>query len=289
MTLEEFDRHIVASATERIVVTNRAGKVLGDTESRHSIYTNGEWERQDYAYSQGGWAPKSVGIGPRYGFAVAKGSPDAPYNVFHLGDLDASGDDATIRKDLAGGTVRSFLEMPWALAGVRLADLLHEPNFSLKSVTSVSRDDKELVRIDFDWARPDKAFDGGSILLDPNDYWAAREHEIHAPRGPTQTIILYDHLEGIPVPHKIEATTRYDRDESLKDPEQYNGYVERTTFTFDKFEHKDVPAETFTLTAFGLPEREAETSWTAWLLIALGVLATAAAFYLLYRRRSAMV
>lgn len=289
--LRQFNRRLAASATLREVLKDRAGKVISDRKGKFSIYTNDRWERQDYSFAENGWTPKSLGVGPSYEFAVAKTSADSPYSVFHIGE-PGEPDGGTIRKQLDEGVIRGYLEMPWGVFRKPLSDLFRDPAFEIKALTPVARDGESLVRLEFDWLHPEEArypvFVGGSILLAPDDHWAAREYDMRTPLGPIRTVISYDHTpEGVPIPRKIETTTRYGRYEKRKDPEQYNGYVETTTVTFDEYEHKEVPAETFTLSAFGLPERQPGTNGTAWLLIAAGVAATAVSLYLLHRRRTA--
>jgi len=138
-----------------------------------------------------------------------------------------------------------------------IGELIHAPNFTLKSAARVSRGDRTLVKITF--ARPhpyDKApFDpvqSGSLILDPESLWCISESELHLKdaTGVTATYSSKNEYKatsgGFPIP--IRSTARQQADSrGIPDSE----YV--TELDIKPRTGKEADAD-FTLTAFGLPE-----------------------------------
>ena len=88
--------------------------------------------------------------------------------------------EAAAREDISRSMARSFtlalLTKPFSIGENRsFAKLIQDPNYHVKSVESVSRDGRELVRVEFDY-RPAKPtgsrFQGGWCLFDPSRLWA---------------------------------------------------------------------------------------------------------------------
>ena len=184
----------------------------------------------------------------RYVFQLHRESPAAAWKMVYAGGdpQDFQDAEAAINEH----SVLEYLEAPWVVVAKPLATWIHEPGFTIRSVDRVEADGNAHVKLEFDYepagdAAQDTAVRGGWILLAPDEDWSVREYDLKLTWG------------------RLVARIGYGRDEAgnvvLRRVDQRWGEVGSRNvacFDFHEYRHHDVPAEKFTLTAFGLPEIE---------------------------------
>jgi len=182
----------------------------------------------------------------RYVFQLQRESPAAAWKMAYAGGdpQDFQDAEAAINEH----SVLEYLEAPWVVVAKPLATWIHEPGFTIRDVTSVEAEDRTLAKLDFEYEPAadrvqSTAVRGGWILFAPDEDWSVREYDLKLTWG------------------RFVGRIRYDRDEAgsvvLRSVDQRWGEVgSRNVACFDlhEYRHHDVPAEKFTLTAYGLPE-----------------------------------
>jgi len=178
--------------------------------------------------------------------------------------------------------------------------LLSQPRFAVRGVSTVDRNGKSLLKVEFDipytppseergkTARGSGGIEG-FLLVSPEEKWVIYEFEHRNTRGSQRfsrkgTMEYLGTAEGFPIP-KRAAYQRW------KLPE--GELVETSSRDFLEFRFADVPDKEFTLTAFGFPEAVSQPAKVArssrlgyWLLaLALAALAAAVSFKIAASRR----
>ncbi|MBI1915383.1 MAG: hypothetical protein HYS12_11700 [Planctomycetes bacterium] len=249
---------------------------------------------------------------PRYAFQLTRpeGKTDWILSKLDLKVLDGS----TV--SLGGLSLRELIreQISGHFVAERhtLAYLIRRPTFKVLRASAVTRDGRELVRIDFDnahpWVTPSERskfpkkyppFDpvqSGSLLLDPDHSWCLAESEIVEEwmkpdnSGPFRRPVkyIYEYREGTDrFPILTRIVTQAKRNPELN----VRGW--EFLFEFDLRESPEPEDEEFTLTAYGLPEpvgMELPRRSRAWLwfgLAAVAVLGVGFLFRRAARRRAA--
>jgi hypothetical protein len=180
----------------------------------------------------------------------------------------------------------------FSFANYSLIDVCKDPHFKMKRVFADRRDERELVRVDFQWRRKrghNVTDYDGTMLLDPGQYWHVVEFDarygegIGRVKGSSETVLV---MGSYPV------IKTYSFVNESKPP---NGkvFVHRGTTEFELRDSGDLPENEFTLTAFGLPEPvgvtfEQPTRWHLWFGVgAVACFAAGIACYRLARRAGA--
>lgn len=189
-----------------------------------------------------------VGRNDRYVFHLRRESPAAAWKTIHAGGDAQDFQDA---EEAINESVLEHVEAPWVVVGKSLPTWIHEPGFTIRKVERVDEGDDARVKLEFDYepaghAAHDTAVRGGWITFSPDEDWSVREYDLK---------LFWGRLVG---------TIRYDRDEEgnviLRSVDQRYGEAGSRNvacFDFHEYRRRDVPAEAFTLTAFGLPEFDA--------------------------------
>lgn len=144
-----------------------------------------------------------------------------------------------------------------------LCDMTKDPGFTVKQVAPLSRDGRELVKVEFSFRAPKDKKRTPSVqgwaVYDPSRFWVIREFEGQMVWNPapvrgnatiSATIDYEETPDGIPILKQITRRIKH-----LKDSEPVSH-----RFDFDLRED-NVRASEFTLAAFGLPEPPAR-SWS---------------------------
>ena len=177
----------------------------------------------------------------------------------------------------------STIAINFGLAYPTLRVIPTAPEFSLKGISAETREGRDLVKVEFEYAAPkDKPRVpslAGWALYDPVRYWVLAAFDVQqtwtAPAGQTGrravTYEFQDTPDGYPIPKRIVVhASSNPRDGSFQT---------ENTYDFD-FREGEVPESDFTLSAFGLPEPKGmappkSSRWYLWFIaggvICLGV------------------
>jgi hypothetical protein len=188
------------------------------------------------------------------------------------------------------GAVARETQVGLHLWGVHLSELTRKPDFSFTKGAREQRDGREQVRLDFVFRPRDKShlpFREGWIRLDPARSWLMTEYQFD---GPGETKVRYhgsfDYAQG---PGGLPVVTRF-REHTERIGGEKPGPVGEMELEYDLHEQDSVPAEEFSLAAFGLPEPTRRRQWpTYWYLVGAGLacLLLSAAFRWRGRRAAA--
>lgn len=214
-----------------------------------------------------------VCVSPKYGFRLkkAKDAKTGPYVVSYFGNpKKLVSDDGDDDLSLYGG---HYVETSTRFGSV-FGGLLNKPGFHVKDVSPIRRDDRDLVRVEFEY-KPEKpsgdildSLKGGWVLLDPDQSWRLQESEFTAVGYRTTATIEYGpKIDGIPTLRRIKNDTYGD---------EPRGGHSWDICDFTSWERRDVPDREFTLSAFDLPEMSyspptAAPTWGPWIWISLGL------------------
>lgn len=147
-----------------------------------------------------------------------------------------------------------------AVLGVPISQLLDHPSFRVLSVKGDERDGRQLVHVRYDFQPGvDLLLRSGELWLSPEEGWAIRESrtlytfpDADSKMGEATTLIDYDRMEeGVAIPSRTVIDQRFGKIST------------REEFTIERFEHKRVSADEFTLAHYGIPEMSVESAWVA--------------------------
>lgn len=207
------------------------------------------------------------GVNSRYAFTLERDSDSMPYKPDWLG----SPRDTYIQSEMVGD-VYKYVYAPWWF-GKPLSNWLGLSGFVVKDAASVRTDNKEYVRMDYEYA-PDptalkrKRLSGtsrGSILLDPHNFWCIQKYEESMEWGKISGSLEYgDKIDGFP---GVRRKTHLIHNN--------NGSESKEVLEFQRIARREAPEKEFTLSAFGVDEPAAfesvnETSH-AWRWFALAI------------------
>jgi hypothetical protein len=220
------------------------------------------------------------GANPRYLFNINRPADTAPYVLRSL-DLEAS-DKA--RADLQRQLIIFYSIARWRLfASIPLDELVTDPGFQLKSIEEVSVDGLKCVKVHFAGAlaHHKQTFLDSWVILDPARDWSILRSEASFARFKlTVENEYWPESGGVSWLRRCKMTNTY--------PAEH--IEENTEYSFDKVEQAPIPASTFLLSSFGMPEpdRPVAADYRSkvhyWLIG--GAVAMFAAAYALRRRAS---
>mgnify|MGYP001116249113 CR=1 FL=1 len=215
-----------------------------------------------------------LAFNPLYGFELTRKNKSSPYVLRRLkmhGDKDESmtlffEDSALVKSALVTACYCS------------LRDLFRQPNFKLRDVRLVKRDDEELVEVSFlnthdIKTRPSCPIQGGTLVLDPNRYWCVRSGEVVCRYLPGSMRIKFEiSLRDSPAGYPVPISCVEDKTPTTAPAEGLRPKKVRRQYDFQV--PTRLPDTTqFTLSAFGLPEPPGVT-WrkpTPWYLWVTGI------------------
>lgn len=211
-------------------------------------------------------------VNPRYGFELHRHKPTGPWAVTRV-DLDP-GDGLSL--EAPGQWVEKISTFPFNFSNMvlQLDVIVGDPGFTLKRVSPVTRDGRELARVEFSYRPKDLVrvpLRGGWVLYDPERFWVIKEYEVQMdwkrPQGAWAVATVtatYDYQEGddrFPILKRIVRTEKMPSER----------WETQHTAEFDLTE-ADVPERDFTLPAFGFPEppgaKKPPVSWYLWAAVA---------------------
>lgn len=160
--------------------------------------------------------------------------------------------EASAKEDLSRSMVRSFtlalLSKPFSIGENRsYANLIQDPDYRIKSVESVARDGRELVKVDFEHrpAQPTGSrFQGGWCLFDPSRLWALDSAEFVHDFGRSFVSVEYgdDDEAGYPTIKRAKLRSAGLEDEAKTGADVYE--IKLTSWS-----RRPIPATEFQLSA----------------------------------------
>ncbi len=230
--------------------------------------------------SEGATSEGYFGANPRYLFNVSRLADTAPYVLRSL-DLDTSG---KARADLQRQLVIFYtIARSRLFASIPLDELVTDPGFKLNRIEEVSDDGRECLKVHFSGAltRHKQTFLDSWVILDPARDWSILRSEASFARFKlTVENEYWPESGGVSWLRRCQMTNTY--------PAEH--VVENHEYLFDKVEQAAIPASTFLLSSFGMPEpdrpvaAEYRSKLHYWLIG--GAVAMFAAAYALRRRGS---
>ena len=222
-----------------------------------------------------------------YAFALQRTPQDHQGNLLALEQI---GVDPKVDEGLARveETPRAFALMGYYLWDDPLFRVVQSDLFRIKRAYAITSEDKELVRVEFEYRindavrRRDYEITDGYLVCDPTREWAlteygGKQHNVANREATVKSAVLEygETIGGIPI-----ATRTALRIESLD-----RDYRSEAALTAEIIS-RDVPEEEFYLTHYGLPEPNFNEGWFGawvWCLIA-GIVCLVASGMILKRR-----
>jgi hypothetical protein len=192
-----------------------------------------------------------------YAFSLVRSSPDRPWAVGKIQDR-RNGEEGSVLREVHRNLaplhtlIRAYSE--------DLSDLVRQPTFRALSAAAVNEDGSDFVRVEFDNTHPVDLkghgffpIQGGTLTLDPNHFWCVRSTELRNTYASAKSLISIKNVyrvgaDRIPIPEKSSA-----KQESRHETKGLRISLFEDTFELSR---PDNPPgdESFTLSAFGLPE-----------------------------------
>ena len=230
-----------------------------------------------------------MGINDRYGFELRRQTPTAPWTVVQIdGDLSngmkfglgSPPDEAVIYWSTCPTTLALIPYFSWG--GIK------DPNFTLNKVTSVTRNERQAVKVEFAYRSPaDKPRIpslNGWVLYDPQRFWVIHEYNVQVEWTSSgvkaSTVATYEYevtADGLPIPKQV-----------IQRFTPVGGVDRESRFEFD-LKESNVPENDFTLSAFGLPEPTSihrPIPWYLWAALAGGICLSLAVLFRWLARRT---
>lgn len=230
------------------------------------------------------------GINKDYSFSLTKRGSASD---FALRSLEPTSGSQRAARNSPANSIKPILWVPYAAMSLS-PKFLAEPRFAVRRISTVTRDDRSLLRVEFDLpggpltdAQKKTASDPGRLegyfLFSPDEKWVLYEYECRETRvGRRQglyrgTVEYQGTANGFPIPRRAARQV-------LKLPG--GDVLEAHTFDFLEFRFVDVPHSEFTVSAFGVPEAVSQPAKPAnsgrsgyWLLALAAVTLAAAVFF----------
>ena len=140
--------------------------------------------------------------------------------------------------------LRSYLDSPYSIGGVKLKDILTDPDCTVEDVS----EDKNGTRIVFRLNSPKFKGVHGFVLCDPNNSWAIQSYKIINSKGTvTDCKVIYSSDESPGIPKEVVLRRGSG---SFENPD----FVQKFTFDIQELKLEVVPAVEFTLAHFDIPD-----------------------------------
>jgi hypothetical protein len=206
------------------------------------------------------------GYNDKYAFSLKKATEGGEYAVESLQPIRRPEDvpgNSLVRKML-----RPVLWVPYAIP-FSIDRMVSSPRFMVRAISPVSRNGKDMLRIEFDWPndpsrkKPTRGKDTGGfegfILVSPQEKWVLYEFECRQKSGAGRSgwrgsADYQGTVDGFPIPKRVAHQV-------LKLPE--GDVVSSYAYDFLDFRFADVPDNEFTLARFGVPESVLEPAKVA--------------------------
>ncbi len=212
------------------------------------------------ARGSGGRPEQSVsGFNDRYAFALKKGEDSRDFSIQSLEMI--KGSQAPRGKSSVTNSILQVFWLPYEIP-FKTDGMVSNPRFVVRAVSPVSRDGKNLLKVEFDWPshpapKPStKKFresggHEGFLLVSPDENWVLYEFECRERKGNPRfvwkgTVDYQGALNGFLIPKRAAR-------QQLKLPG--GELVSSHSFELLEFRFADVPDSDFTLAAFGLSEQ----------------------------------
>ncbi len=194
--------------------------------------------------SEGAAGEGYFGANPHYLFQISRPAENALYSLRAL-DLEASG---KARADLQRQLVIFYsIARSRLFASIPLDELVTDPGFQLKRIEEVSVDDLKCLKVHFAGAlaRHKQTFLDSWVILDPARDWSILRSEAAFARFKLNMENEYwPESGGVSWLRHCKMTNTY--------PVEH--IEENHEYSFDKVEQAPIPASTFLLSSFGMPE-----------------------------------
>ena len=184
-----------------------------------------------------------------YSFLLQRGGEKREYYIM---SLEKGANNSSHIKMSMYPLLDYYLDAPYVMDGFPLITVFNDPKFSLVSVSPVIEKHKNMLRLVFNWPLVTDRLAGGgydgSLLVSPAEKWVLHEYEYRPKNGLAirKGVIDYGEVQvGFPVPKRVVTSVFDIHKKQLR---------EVRTYDFEEFRFVDVPAQEFTLAAFGLPE-----------------------------------
>ncbi|MFI5457734.1 MAG: hypothetical protein ACHRXM_20015 [Isosphaerales bacterium] len=181
---------------------------------------------------------------PDYGFVLRKQTRTDPYIIVSYADkLESDAVQFSLIYDVYARISTMYMQKT-------LLQRMQSPSFVVKEVKTSREGGSEVVRIDYTY-NGEKAAESGAVYLDPNRNWAIRKVDITksangvAPVKFESVVDYQETRDSVFFPKRMDFIARTPR------PDVYEHvHLELSQITVGDV----VPAETFKLTAYGLPD-----------------------------------
>jgi hypothetical protein len=201
---------------------------------------------------------KVFAFNPKYSFVLTRDKEDFPWIIEDLRKAQ-EGRLALVQEEIGAAIgINSILVYPHYRL---LSELVRQPTFAVRKVSSVRTDGHELVRVDFDNAHPldtdPKKFfpvQNGSLVLDPARSWCIRSATLQSKyRGTDIRSTIVTEMDDLGTKYPLPKKYVEQREMSAEGQD-----VKKSIKHIREFElqigNALPPEEEFTLSAFGLSE-----------------------------------
>ncbi len=185
----------------------------------------------------------------KYDFHIQKYDETRPWLLTHVGEPTKS-----FLEQIDEGAY-SYAHFQLSVGDLYLPDVFGKPTFKIVGVELRDQLPDKLVAITFEnldptrkvWSRRVKR---GTILLNPERYWAIQEYQVEVERDGDDIQYWKQRTDFQDVPDKLPMV-RKGRLTFGPNAEKVNWSI---SWDFDKYLQRDIPEEEFMLSAYGLPE-----------------------------------
>lgn len=140
--------------------------------------------------------------------------------------------------------LRSYLDSPYSIGGVKLQDILMDPDCSVEDVS----EDGNGTRIEFRLNSPKLKSVRGFVICDPSRSWAIQSFKIVNSNGTiTDCKVSYDLQQETGIPKEVVLRRGSG---SFEEPD----FVQKFTFNIRELKLEAIPASEFTLAHFEIPD-----------------------------------
>jgi hypothetical protein len=278
-TLKNFQGGLEGTYHKEMKELSNVGAIIFKVDGEFKCINGNEYLYYKLTDAKGGSYQTTFCFNAKYGFILDRNSSNDPWQIstlekhkeFILGRFERQG---------------AILYTSITIDGQSLLWIVKQPGFKLKNARAFEKEGKELVEISFEtssYLLSDDKILGGSVVFDPNNFWAVQNYELQRLwniKGTSKGYVEYaGQLDRFPIP-KSSVIERKDE----------KGGGGQLTFTFKDLRKCSAPDSDFTLSKYGLPEpgktiTASSHRWVWLVLIALLCLVTASVIR--FRRRNA--